>query len=446
VLVACGSGDGGGSADQEGSGVEVDQVVVPDAGPPMLPPADSAALAGLGVDLVRGPEDVDAQVAEQLDRYGGPGRLALYGDPSVADPFDRPWALAIRHQGSENSELGALSADGLPLAYVDVPVEQLSQETLRAGVLASEVADVEALAAGLLVGGGADGPGTVEIDAQVLDAAPERLELLTSGDLDLGLLGIAADESLVAPFVRWSSPRGMAPYRRVSVSSYAADAGLELLLRATMGGRHVGPIVMPVAWADGPVAAGVRTVDETTVLVQALSTPADQIEQLLGELQPADGERFDELVREHNTRDELPYGISDAAAVARGEALGGVWTVAVEVRRAYGPFGEFDSCMLATAFDHPTGSYGGPQGSGPCSEFGSFSTTTDAGLGATFVAGEVPPDVARLVVTLDDGSVHEPTLAVGQRRPFGIAVGGVRSVVGAQTYDAVGQPLHQLAV
>ncbi len=442
VLGACGSDDGGGSTGPVGSGPEVETVVVPDAGPPMLPPLDDPVLQGLEVDVVRAPEDVDPAVAEAA-RGGGPGQAVLYGDPTAADPFDRPWALAISHQGSENSEIGALSTQDPELHFDDVEVEQFSQETERAGVLSRGIADHDALADALVVQQAESEATTVELDLDALAGAPERLELITSARFDIGQLNASWDDPGFTPFARWTAPPDASPHRHISVSSYAADPGFELLLRATMGGASIGPQVMPVVWAGDGIASAVRTIDDTLVLVQGESIPLDQLTEFVDALRPATAGDWATLRDQFaNGTAPTPFG---SMALSAGVLPGGRWQVTLDAQQVDGPWGPFESCTLAASIEFTDGAFGGGSaGSGQCTEHGLVSRETIFDSDLQLVDGYVSSGVARLVLTLDDGSVHEPELVGPDRRVFGLIVPASSRVTSALALDGAGASVADL--
>ena len=211
ALAGCGDDTRGGGAERAAAGVPERAVAV--AGPALLPPSDSELTAGLPVEMVVAPDDVEPLPGDLAD--AGPGLLALYGDPSAEDPLSEPWALAVLHQGSENSGLGGtFDARGTGTVWTEVPVEQLNQESRHAGVLTSglDAPIVAALADGVEVTD-RDGAGEgIEIPPAVLDDQPGTLRLITAGSLDVAAIGSAwSAATWRPPFDGTSSSRGRSP-------------------------------------------------------------------------------------------------------------------------------------------------------------------------------------------------------------------------------------------
>jgi hypothetical protein len=454
LLAGCG-GDGGSGPDQADPGERVPERAGLVAGPALLPPAASELLVGLPVELVVGPADVEPLPAEVAD--AGPGQLVLYGDPSAEDPLSSPWVLVVLHQGSENSGLGgAFDPHGTGTSWTDVPVEQLSQESRHAGLLTSGLdgATVAELSKGVEVSGDESGGAGIEIRPSALGGRPETLELITAGSLDVAAIGSAWERGSVAPTVRWDEQHPWPePSRRLAVTSYAADRALELLLRATNGGPAVGPSVMPVG-SEPPddVVIGVRTIEATTVLVQSTSLGVEGVEQVLDSLEPATDDRFaalrDAFLSEAPTVAAAMMG--DPEEMVSGTALGGRWFVAADIERVDSMIGPVDSCMISVGFQFADGSFGGGGARGGyCTELGSVSAELVYGEEAVLVHGDLPTNVARVEIVLDDGSVHEPELVGARRLLFGFVVEGAREeyadpIVAARTYDAAGSPIVDL--
>jgi hypothetical protein len=442
AVAACGAGGDG--AERSGAGLVVDELVAPEPGAAMLPSLDSAALADLVVETVRPPEDLEAERIEAA-RHDSAGQVVLYGDAEADDPFERPWALAIRHQGSENSELGQLPSGDEGLSYIDVPVDQLTQETLRAGVLSSGVARPQDLAGGLVVDVDDGGAGSVEIGADVREAAPERLEPITSGPLDLGLLGLAHADAANTPLVTWRSRPDAVAYRTLTVSSYAADPALELLLRATMGGATAGPQALVVSWSSGEASSAVRTVGDTTVLVQGLSVPEEQLVALVESLRPATPEDWI-VLREAATRDR-PRFMPEAEEYLSGELPGGRWELALDLDSGTADWGAFQTCNLGQSITFLDGAFGGGGSTGgQCPARGMVGVQPIYDTDVALLGGYLSSDLERLVVTLDDGSVVEPEL-VGSGSPwrlFGTVLQGSRRAVSAEVFDGAGTRVADL--
>ena len=441
ALAGCGDDARGGGAERAAAGVPERAVAV--AGPALLPPSDSELTAGLPVEMVVAPDDVEPLPGDLAD--AGPGLLALYGDPSAEDPLSEPWALAVLHQGSENSGLGGtFDARGTGTVWTEVPVEQLNQESRHAGVLTSglDAPTVAALADGVEVTDRERAGEGIEIPPAVLDDQPGTLRLITSGSLDVAAIGSAWERSNLAPTVRWDERLDWPePSRRLAVTSYAADRGLELLLRATNGGPAVGPSVMPVGSSPPDnIVIGVRTVGDTTALVQSTEFSVEEIDRVLGSLEPAAADRFAELSKAFLDKGPSSAGMTgDPEELVSGEALGGRWFVAADIERVDSMIGPVDSCMISNGFEFPDGSFGGggAQG-GYCTEFGGVSGENVYEKDAMFFLGDLPMNVARIEVTLADGSVHEPELVGSRRLLFGFVVDGTTAITSARTYGSDG--------
>ena len=92
--------------------------------------------------------------------------------------------------------------------------------------------------------------------------------------------------------------------------------------------------------------------------------------------------------------------------------------------------GPVDSCMISNGFEFPDGSFGGggAQG-GYCTELGGSVGRRGVREGRdVLIFGDLPTNVARIEVTLDDGSVHEPELVGRRRLLFGFVVDGTTAI------------------
>lgn len=412
-LVACGDPPSRASVGAGG-----DQVAIVDAGPAVLPPDDAPALAGLTPVEVVDPERSSAEV----DEYAGysPGFAALYADPTLEDPFTGPWVLAVVHQGSENSGLapGAFDPYDTGTTWTDVPVEQLSQESRVAGVISSgiDARSAQQLADGARV----SAKDRIELSDASLDEASTGLGLVASGRLDVAFLGNGIMAPAPGPTVRWATSRDWTDdLRSARVTSYAADPDLELLLRASIGGRSEGPVIVPSNAPPDDVLLGLRTMGSTIALVQTVRLDRGELHGILKPLEPVDGRRWTELAAAAEAVPPAPMS-PDPAAVTSGTVPGGTYTADVGVSTSQGEWGEFETCMESLAISYTDGSFGGGGSSGgACSEFGSVQLTSLRGGGA-LVVGSVPGSAASVRLEFDDGEVAEPELSGERRRMFSL--------------------------
>lgn len=448
VCVAlAGCGDDPQEPNQEGAtgaSEQVEERIVVAAGPPLLPPLDSELLVGLPVEMVLAPDDVEPLPAEFAD--AGPGQLALYGDPDAEDPLAEPWVLAVLHQGSENSGLGGtFDARGTGTEWTDVPVEQLGQESRHAGLLTSglDESTVTALADGVRVGGGDTNAATIEIPPALLGDQSETLRLITSGSIDVAAVGSAWERGTAAPTVRWDEQRDYPePSRRLSVTSYEANPGLELLLRATNGGPAIGPSVMPVGSAPPDnVVIGVRTIGDTTVLTQSTELDAEQIETVLDSLRPATDEDWAALASGFQAAPPMTM-VPDPDVLLTGPVFDGTYSLEIGIDMVETPFGPTQMCSIGRTVAFPGGSRGGGgMSSGPCSSDGSIGVIGLIDRDGTIVHGEVPPSVSIVRLTLADGQVLEPPLTDDERRAFVVVLEGRPEVTSVETFGADGTAL-----
>ncbi len=451
ALVGCGDDATGGSdAANTGSattGAEVAERTRPTAGPALLPPSDSELLAGLSLDRAVGPDDIDAEVVAQIEQYPN-GEIALYADPAAEDPFAGPWALAVVVQGSETSGLGGeFDPHGTDVRWIDVPVEQQSQELRSAGLLVGGLDDATAadLAENTEVAGGLDGPGDdrphkVEILPDALAAAPGGLQRITSATVSGGEIGADAPGPGTAPSVTWSRRSG-SEWTSLSVTSFRADPGWELLLRAVNGGAAVGPNLLPVG-GEGAVgqSTGVATIGDTTVLVQTQGS-APPIRDVLDSLAPADAEAWRALLAAFPIEPPPTY-LTDADVVLTGRAGDGAYTYALQVNSFDTPFGPSTLCSDELMVAYPDGRFDGGDLSGgqPCGPTGTIGLLALVN-GATLIHGQLAPDAAALRLTLDGGEVLEPELTGDVRRAFVVVLEGNRRLLQVESFAADGRLL-----
>lgn len=424
-----------------GASGQVEDRTVVAAGPPLLPTLDSELLVGLPVEMVLAPDDVEPLPTELAD--AGPGQLALYGDPAAEDPLAEPWVLAVLHQGSENSGLGGTFDDrGTGTEWTDVPVEQLNQESRYGGLLTSglDASTVTALAEGVRVSSGDTLTETIEIPSAVLGDQPETLRLITSGAIDVAAVGSASERGTVAPVVGWSERDS--GYRLLSVTSYEASPGLELLLRATNGGPAIGPSVMPVGSAPPDnVVIGVRTIGDTTVLVQSVEFDAEQIETVLDSLRPATEEDWAALASGFRAAPPMTM-VPDPDVLVTGAVFDGTYSLEIGIDTVETPFGPTQMCSTSVSVAFPGGTGGGGDlSSGPCSSDGSVGVIGLSDRDGTIVHGEVPPSVSTVRLTLAGGQVLEPPLTGDQRRAFVAGLEGRTAVTSVETFGADGGAL-----
>lgn len=428
----------------DGSTGQVEERIVVVAGAPLLPPLDSELLVGMPVEMVVAPDDAEPLPAEFAD--AGPGQLVLYGDPDAEDPLAEPWVLAVLHQGSENSGLGGtFDARGTGTEWTDVPVEQLNQESRYGGLLTSglDASTVTALAEGVRVSGGDTFTETIEIPSAVLGDQPETLRLITSGSIDVAAVGSAWERGTVAPTVRWDEQREYPePSRRLSVTSYEASPGLELLLRATNGGPAVGPSVMPVGSAPPDnVVIGVRTIGDTTVLTQSTELDAEQVETVLDSLRPATDEDWAALASGFQATPPMTM-VPDPDVLLTGPVFDGTYSLEIGIDTVETPFGPTQVCSIGGIVAFPDGSWdGGGMSTGPCSADGSIGVIGLRDRDGTIVHGEVPPSVSTVRLTLADGQVLEPPLTDDERRAFVVVLEGRAEVTSVETFGADGAVL-----
>ncbi len=418
-LVACGDdpvplaeGDGGPGGDG---------VAVLDVGPALLPPDDAPSLAGLSPVEVVDPERAAVEVEEQ----GGLswGFAALYADSTLDDPFAGPWALAVLHQGSENSGLapGDFDPHDTGTTWTDVPVEQLSQESRVAGIIAGglDARAAQRLAEGARVSGG-DADARIELTDSSPDVSQPGLDLVASGRLDVAFLGSGLSAPAPGPSVRWATSREWTDdLRSVRVTSYAADPALELLLRASIGGLAQGPVIVPSIVPPDQVLLGVRTIGNTTALVQSVRLESGELHGVLKPLEPVDDRRWTALAAAAGATPPAPMS-PDPVAVTSGSIPDGTYTADVALSTVHGELGTFESCTESLTISYTDGSYGGggSQG-GACSEFGTLQVTS-LRAGASLVVGSLPPTAAAVRLEFDDGEVVQPELVGDGRLLFSL--------------------------
>ncbi len=459
ALAAGGCGDPDeGTGQERTDGPAVDRVAgavaaraEPVAGPALLPPLDGELRDGWNLRLATAPDEIDPALVAQLQQHPN-GEIALYGDPSLADPFDGAWALAVVVQGSETSGLGGeYDAHGTEVRWIDVPVEQQSQELRAAGLLLGGMDDAagDALAAGLQVSGGVGGlaggpdddrPQRVEIDAAALAASGGGLERLTAAAISGWEIGADDPGSPIAPSATWT--RGEAADRAsLSVTSFRADPAWELLLRAVNGGASVGRKLLPVGGegAKGQ-SAGVATIGDTTVLVQTQGA-APPIAQVIDSLGPAGPEQWEELAARFPVQ---PPGsiIGDPDVRITGTVAGSAYSYALAVDTRDTPFGPSTTCRDDLQVAHRDGTWdaGGFSQGEPCGTTG-WIGVMNLQSGPTLVHGSLPAEVGRVRLTLDGGQVVEPELQGGPLRAFVAAFDSTRLVVQAESFDASGNLL-----
>lgn len=453
AAAACGDADGGTGLDGarglavEGAVGAVAERAVPVAGPALLPPFDGELQNGWSLERSTAPDEIDPALVAQIEQYPN-GEIALYGDPTLEDPFDGPWALAVVFQGSESSGLGGdYDAHGTDSLWIDVPVEQQSQELRSAGLLVGGMTDAagDELAAGVQVGSGLDGPDDdrlhkIEIPSSALTGAAVRLERITSAAVSGWEIGADDPGTQTTPSVTWT--RGESSDRAsLSVTSFRADPAWELLLRAVNGGAPVGRNLLPVGGesAQGQ-STGVVTIGDTTVLVQTQGT-APPIAEVLDSLELAGPERWDELAAQFPMQ---PPGsmISDPDVRITGAVAGAAYTYALAIDVLDTPFGPSSTCRDDLQVVHRDGSWdvGGFSQGEPCGPTGSVGVMS-LQQGATLVYGALAPEVSRVRLTLDGGEIVEPELQGGPRRAFVVGFEAARRVRQAESFDADGRLL-----
>lgn len=449
ALVGC--GDEGAEPRATGSAPteQIAERTVPVAGPAVLPALDSDLLAGLSLDRFTAPDDIDPAVVEQIEQYPN-GEIALYADPAAEDPFAGPWALAVVFQGSETSGLGGeYDAHGTDVRWVDVPVEQQSQELRSAGLLLGGLDDATAAdlaenteVAGGYTGQGDDRPHKIEILPDALAVAPGGLQRITSATVSGGEIGADEPGSGTAPSVTLGR-RSASEWTSLTVTSFRADAGWELLLRAVNGGAAVGPNLLPIG-GEGAVgqSTGVETIGDTTVLVQTQGA-APPIPEVIDSLQPADDEDWQALVAAFPMEPPPTY-LTDADVVLTGRAADGVYSYALQVDLIDTPFGPSTVCAEELMVAYPDGSFGsGDMSGGQCSATGTVGLLALAN-GSTLLRAEVPPEIMTVRVTLDGGEVLEPELSGEDRRAFVVVLEGDRRPVQVEAFAADGRLLASL--
>lgn len=415
-------------------------------GEPLLPPAEATVLEGLPIDVVIGEEDLDPELVEVVD--SGPQQVVLYGDPSARDPFERPWVLAVLQQRSGDVGLGGrFERHDTDTTWTEVPLLELRARSRVAGLVSSGLdrGEAEALASAAVVTGGADEPASISLPAPSLAEVGAELVPIASGGLDVIALAGARDRSRLAPMVRWvdrTDPWLQTP--RLVVTSYGADRGLELLVRATNGGRSVGPSIVPIEspW-PGDVVVGVRTLAGTTAVVQAAGIDSDEVSAVLDQLRPADGGRVDELRSAIVTRPPTTQPIHmGPALLLHGRALDGAYAYQTAAYTLDSPA----LCGARLMVTYPDGDR--DEGSTPsgvrCAELGSVGVVGLRGGRGTAVHGELPGEVTDVTVTFDDGEVVEPMVERAGRSAFVLVAEGRRTVAAIEARRADGSVLARL--
>lgn len=445
ALAGCGDGPAPRSGADAAPGAQVEERARPVAGPALLPPLDGDLLAGLSLERFVAPDDIDPEVVAQVTRYPN-GEVALYGDPSADDPFDGPWALAVVFQGSEDSGLGGeFDPHGTDVRWIDVPVEQQSQELRSAGLLVGgmDAAIADDLARNVEVAGGSTGPDDdrphkIEILADALAAAPGGLQRITSATVSGWEIGATQPGSDTAPSVTWTC-RSDDARNSLTVTSFGADPAWELLLRAVNGGAAVGPNLLPVGGEGAPgQSTGVATIGDTTVLVQ-VQGDAPPITDVIDSLRPADRQDWEALATAF-PMEPPPTSLTDADVLLTGAAHGGAYSYAVRVDTFDTPFGPSTVCSDELMVAYPDGQFDGGDLSGgqPCVSTGSIGLVALVN-GATLVHGELAPEVDAVRLTLDDGEVVQPDLTGDARRAFVVVTEGSRRLVQVEALAADGR-------
>jgi hypothetical protein len=436
-----GCGDGGDGGDGDGAAPPHPVEVELAAGPAMLPPAGDPLVEGATIERITMPGDITPEVAQRWSEYS-PGRVLLFGDPALDDPFDGPWVLAVLLQGSESSGLGGeFDARDTGTGWVDVPVEQLNQEGRHAGLLYGNLdpAAAEALAEAVVVRSGDELPGTIELPSAALRSAADEMELLVAADVDAGFLGATNAPSGVVPSVTWSR-QGQDGWSRVAVSSLADTPGLELLLRAITGGAAAGPNLLPVG-GEGAIdqLVVVRVIDDTLVQVQAQHLSLDEVVALVERLQPAAAERWVELRDAAFLQPAVGTSVPNAQVVL-DEVFGDLRVRnELAVDRVEGPFGPFDGCSTSLSMTLRSGvglPNGGGMGFGPCPELGSVHLTPLDDR--TIVRGLLPPPATHVVVRTSAGEVRRIDPVGDEWKLYAGEVDGVGTIVGVEAVAADG--------
>lgn len=431
LLLACGRDAATPSTAAEPVGLE--------PGPVLLPPERDPVLAGLELMSVRDPSAPSPSGPTPPDH--ATGWLALYGDPDATDPFDRPWALAVAQSLSYDNSLDAeLTRDTDRLRWELLDVDMESGDPPTYGLLTADLGQDAGALADAAEPTWDDRGVRVALPASVRREAAAPLVLLAEGRLDSAGLGQMWWGAPGVASVSWGDDR-----RRFGVQSFERDPALDLLLRAVMGGRSTGPSVVPVSTpADGLMA--LRRVGDATVLVQSVGYDEAGLDGIVSSLARTDPGRVTALAGEVNLR--MPSGLGGGAPeeVASGDALGGRWWVVADIESTDSAFGPVDTCLVTTSFQFPDGRLGGGGGTGGgyCTELGQVGGWQVSEQDAAFVHGDLPDDVARIVITTDDGAEHVPELVGTRRKLFGLVAPGATRAVAARTYDADGRLIADL--
>lgn len=440
VAAGCGEGDGGGAA---ASPIEVELV----AGGAVLPATDDPLLVGSSIEMLRAPSDLTPEAVGSWTEHT-PGRVVLYGDATLEDPFDGPWVFAVLLQGSESSGLGGeFDPRGTGTEWVDVPVEQLNQEGRYAGLLAGglDASVVGALGEEAEVSLGDGAPGSIELPASALRAASDQLVPLVGADVDDAFLGASGGMPGVVPTVAWS--RTDTPdWSRLMVSSWAGRPGLDLLLRATTGGAAVGPNVMPVG-GEGAIdqVVAIRVVGDTLAHVQAQQIPVDQLAAFAGRLSPVGEERWTEL-RDAAFRQPVQGPGLPGAQVVLDEVFGDVRVRSqLSVMPMQGAWGPFDSCVTSSDIWLRSGlSVAGTGGTsaGACPELGDVRVVPVGDR--TIVHGVATPSTDHVRLRLVSGEVLELRPQGDAWQLYAGDVAGVETIVEVQAVAADGSVIGRL--
>lgn len=445
LLAACGGGGRDAASRSGGEGAEAAsrrEVTPVELGPGelLLPDPGDPVLEGYELTLARDPSlRPEPQYASPEDHASG--WLQLYGDASADDPFDAPWALAIAQTINYDASLDAERLHGgEELDWALAAPDMDNPEPPAFGVLTSGLGD----AAQRLVDGATrtsdERVGVrIELPESVRAGEQAPLELLAAGPVDTAGLGRTSWSVDDVPIVEWGDDD-----TRFSVQSFAEEPGVELLLRAALGGERTGPVVVPISHPPDDDLLTVRVVDGSIVLVQSNGLDPAQLDAVVDALRPTGAERIRQLAVASNLEFSPPFpGGPDE--LATGDALGGRWYVALQLEPTDSVLGPTEACQLAPAFQFPEGrSVGGGMFGGLCQLDGFVGATPVDDPPAVFIHGYLPPDVARIEVVAADGTVHEPEL-VGERwKVFGLVLPDVDRASAARTYAADGRLLVDL--
>lgn len=374
--------------------------------------------------------------------------VALYGDPSLADPLTGAIVHVVYVSGSETGA-GWRAGSGGGSTWLSRPLPDDDQEVDS-----------------VVVGG--RGVGRDELD-QMLDRVvlgdPVRpdtelrpahlgegdtrgdLALLAEGELPLenafwaysGVLG-------GGPALLWTDPK---LERQLRVATVAQDEAALMLIRSIIdsprtverSGKRVplgSPLTIPPASA-APSLLAVWEEDGMLVVVQSLGLAEDEVEQVIGDLEVTGDQDWPRLVDEAEL---APPPADRGTVVVSGHADGVRWWIA----DVPGPYPQYD--VWLEAVDGRTFGQGGIGGcNGSSATLATLEPLEDPVATGSVAAGVAPGGTTRVRLETDEGAIDASTTALSSGRTLWWTWSKETPVVTAiNVFDSSGALSEQLDV